>query len=396
MAMITPESMHEMGKIWFLLTILIILAAVSAVYFFGPQPLRFKTRPTPQDTFKAYDADGEKYAWDIEVIASGLEVPWDLALTDEGEIFITERAGKVKLLKKDGSIQTISNFPQVASVGESGMTGLALHPDFRQNGYIFIYYTYRVGGEILNRISRFTYKNNRLTDEVIILDKLPGGVIHNGGRMRFGPDQKLWILTGDAARPSSAQDIKSLSGKVLRINDDGSYTDGNAFKNSPVFSFGHRNPQGLDFHPLTEQPITTEHGETAYDEVNLIKAGKNYGWPDNKKCFSDDLLFENPILCSGEFTWAPSGAAFLGSDIWRLRNSYFFAGLRGQILERVDIVDGRVTNRETIIKDTYGRLRAVVSDKKGHLYVSTSNLDGRGNPKQGDDKILKLTPKKIE
>lgn len=369
-----------MSKLWLFLTALIILTTV----------------PPPQDTFKAYDADGEKYAWDIEVVASGLEVPWDLASTLEGEIFITERAGKVKLLKKDGSIQTIGNFPQVAAVGESGMTGLALHPDFKNNGYIFIYYTYRRGGEILNRVSRFTYQNNKLANELIILDKLPGGVIHNGGRMRFGPDQKLWILTGDAAKPSSAQDVKSLSGKILRINDDGSYPAGNPFQNSAVFSFGHRNPQGLDFHPLTEQPIATEHGETAYDEINLIEAGKNYGWPENKKCFSDDPRFENPILCSEEFTWAPSGGAFLGAEIWRLRNAYFFAGLRGQILERVDIVDGKATDRETIIENTYGRLRAVVSDKKGHLYVSTSNLDGRGNPKGGDDKILKLTPKKIK
>lgn len=386
---------------WHILAVLILSIVVGGASYYkniNSKPGTAQPTNSPKEQITAYDADREKYSWDIEVLASNLEVPWDLALTDEGDMFITERGGKVKLLKKGVKVaQTIADFSQVASVGESGMTGITLHPDFKKNKYVYIYYTYRSGGEILNRVSQFTYQNNQLTDENIILDNLPGGVIHNGGRIKFGPDKKLWILTGDGARPNFAQDLNSLGGKVLRINDDGSIPGDNPFKDSPVFTLGHRNPQGIGFHPLTEQPVTTEHGETAHDEINLIKIGKNYGWPEEKRCFSDDPRFENPLLCSGELTWAPSGGAFIGSKIWRLRNSYFFAGLRGQLLERIEIVNNAVTERETIIKDTYGRLRAVLADQKeAVLYVTTSNLDGRGDPKEGDDKILKITPKKVE
>lgn len=349
----------------------------------------FKSSPPPL----SFDADSEQYDWEVAEIARDLAVPWDLALLPDGRILLTERAGKVKLIDQSGQAKTIANFEQVSSVGESGMTGLTLHPNFLSNGYVYIYYTYRASGSILNRVSRFTLNNDLLLNEAVLIDSLPGGSIHNGGRMRFGPDQKLWILTGDAARPQLAQDPKSLAGKVLRVDDDGSVPDDNPTKGSPVYSFGHRNPQGLDWHPLTEELVATEHGETAHDEINIIKADGNYGWPEVNSCFGDSRLVE-PILCSEEDTWAPSGGAFLGTKIWHFRNSFFFAGLRGQLLERIDIIDGKVANRQTIIKNKYGRLRAVLADQQGSLYISTSNLDGRGQPNPGDDKILKLTPKK--
>lgn len=379
-----------------LLTTLLLVAILGYFYvnstskgFLGKK-VEGLPRPTP-----AYDADQEKYTWDIMVLASDLEVPWDMAFARDGRLFVTERPGRLKVLNKEGAVQAVATLTQVVSVGESGLTGLTLHPDFDENGHIYLYYTYRQGGSILNRVSRFTYTNGRLTEETPIVDSLPGGVIHNGGRLRFGPDGKLWVLTGDAARPELAQNMKSLAGKVLRVNNDGSTPSDNPFKNSPVYSLGHRNPQGLTFHPLTEELILTEHGETAHDEVNLIKAGGNYGWPESRRCDSSDPRFQNPILCSGQETWAPSGVAFLGREIWRLRNSLFLAGLRGQMLERVEIINGRVAERETIIKSTYGRLRGVVAGPDGNIYVSTSNLDGRGNPQPGDDKILKITPRKV-
>lgn len=341
----------------------------------------------------SFDADSEQYDWEITEVAKNLEVPWDLALLPDGRILLTERAGKVKMADQSGQVKTIANFEQVSSVGESGMTGLALHPNFLSNSYVYIYYTYRSSGSIFNRVSRFILKADQLSDEVILIDHLPGGSIHNGGRMRFGPDKQLWILTGDGARPSLAQDKNSLAGKVLRVNGDGLVPDDNPTKGSPVYSFGHRNPQGLDWHPLTEELVATEHGETAHDEINIIRPHGNYGWPEIKRCFGSSNLVE-PILCSNDETWAPSGGAFLGTKIWHFRNSFFFAGLRGQLLERVDIVDGKVVKRETVIKNKYGRLRAVLADGQGNLYVSTSNLDGRGQPQPDDDKILKLTPKK--
>lgn len=363
--------------------------------FPGKQPEASPSPVASNSPVEAYDVDQEKYAWEIKEIATGLDTPWDLVLLEDGRIFITERGGKVKLLDQ-GQVKEIADFPQVAEVGESGMTGLALHPDFSENGFIYIYYTFRKSGDILNRVSRFTFNGSILSDEKIILDNLPGGSIHNGGRMKFGPDKKLWVTTGDASRPALAQDVNSVAGKILRMNEDGSVPSDNPFPNSLVYSIGHRNPQGIDFHPLSEEIVVTSHGETAYDEVNIVKAGSNHGWPEVKKCFSGRKDFVEPILCSMEETWAPSGAAFMGSKIWKFRYSYVFAGLRGELLERVDIIDSKVAGRETITKGTYGRLRAVVADKDGNLYVSTSNRDGRGKIREGDDKILKITPKLVQ
>ena len=371
-------------KVYFIV-ILILLGAI--VYFIS--------QTVPKSFSPAYDADEEVYKWEIATLASGLEIPWDLALDETGRMFITERPGRLKVLEKNGEVKTIASLQQVVSVGESGLTGLALHPDFSKNGYIYLYYTYRDSGEILNRVSRFALKGDSLQGEKIILDKLPGGSIHNGGRLRFGPDGKLWVLTGDGARPALAQDVNSLAGKVLRLNDDGTVPSDNPNKNSPVFSLGHRNPQGLAWHPLTEELLITEHGETAHDEINLIRSNSNYGWPEVKRCFSSEPRFTNPILCSGDETYAPSGVASFGTNIWRLRNSFVFAGLRGNLLERIEVVDSKITARETIIKGTYGRLRAVLIDKEGNIYVSISNRDGRGNPKEDDDKILKIIPKKM-
>ena len=389
----------ERGYQVIILLLLVLLVSMIGYMFLGTKNSATQPSPNPQSSEppQAYDSDAEKYTWDISVLSTGLEVPWDLALTEDGRIFVTERPGKLKLVETNGNYQTVATLANVASVGESGLTGLALHPDFKTNGFIYLYYTYRDSGNILNRVSRFTFRNNTLSAEQIILDALPGGSIHNGGRLRFGPDKKLWVLTGDAARPALAQDINSLAGKVLRLNDDGSVPADNPVEGSLVYSTGHRNPQGIDFHPLSEEILVSSHGETAYDEINLVKANGNYGWPDIKKCFSDDPRFINPIFCTKEETLAPSGLAFMGNSIWRFRYSLIFAGLRGNILQRLGIVDGKVAEEEVIIKNTYGRLRGVIVDQKtGIIYVSTSNRDGRGQVQQGDDKILKITPKKVE
>lgn len=343
----------------------------------------------------AYNADTENYNWEISEFATDLEVPWDMAFTPDGSLFITERPGKLKLRLPDGTIKTIAQLPQVSSVGESGLTGIALHPNFAQNGFLYMYYTYRDQGVILNRVSRFIYKEDALTQETYIVNNLKGGSIHNGGRLRFGPDGKLWVLTGDAGRPNLAQDASALEGKVLRMNEDGSAPDDNPTKGSLVYSLGHRNPQGLDWHPLTEELLVSSHGETAHDEINLITPNGNYGWPVEKKC-REQSPYIAPLLCSGDDTWAPSGIAFWGTDIWRLRYSLFFAGLRSGKLHRIAITDSKVAEQETIIDGTYGRLRGLVKGPDGALYVSTSNRDGRGKPNPTDDRILRVVPQKAE
>lgn len=367
------------------------LIGVGIYMFKNNKPVVSDTTQSPPE---AYDSDAEKYSWDIQTIATGLEVPWDFAL-EGAKLFFTERSGRLKVLEND-QVKTIATLPQVASVGESGLTGMVLHPNFSENGYLYLYYTYRNTGQILNRVSRFTLKNDSLKEEKVILDNLSGGSIHNGGRLQFGPDSKLWVLTGDAARPALVQQVGFLEGKVLRMNDDGSIPSDNPNKNSLIYSLGHRNPQGLAWHPLTEELLVTEHGETAHDEINIIKPNNNYGWPEVKKCFSDDPRFTNPILCSRQETYAPSGVAAFGVSVWRLRNSFVFAGLRGNLLERIEVIDGKIGERETIIKGTYGRLRSVLIDKDGNIYVGTSNRDGRGNPAGEDDRILKISPKLVK
>lgn len=378
---------------WFLLFLLgsLIIIIGGGIYLTNRQS---SVTPSEIKSNVIKEVDSKDYKWQIEVIARNLEVPWDMGLSDNQDLFITERLGKVKLLKSNGQLINIATLDNVYSQGESGLTGIALHPNFSTNNLLYLYYSYQNNGQVLNRVSQFTFEKNSLKDEKVILDNLPGGLIHNGGRLRFGPDGKLWVLTGDAGNENLAQSLSSLGGKVLRLNDDGSIPDDNPLKNSAIYSYGHRNPQGLDWSPEGRELYISEHGSSNFDEINIVKANQNYGWPQVSRCFSDDPRFQNPILCSEETTWAPSGLAFLKTDLPKYKNSFIFAGLRGQILERVKVENGKVVEQETIIREEYGRLRGVLSDEKGSIYISTSNKDGRGTIKGGDDKILKITLRK--
>lgn len=340
----------------------------------------------PISSGKIFDADREKITWRDEVIATHLEIPWDLAEASSGKILFTERTGKLKSLElSDGKISTLAEIP-VATVSESGLTGLALHPNYGENHQLYVYYTFRRGGELLNRVVRYALNSETLADEKIIIDNLPGGQIHNGGRLRFGPDKKLYIQTGDAARQSIAQDRGSLGGKILRLNDDGSIPQDNPFSDSPIYTTGHRNPQGLDWHPLTEDLYSSEHGETAHDEINKILPGQDYGWPQTRP------NSQNPVASSNIETWAPSGLAFYGTKIWGLRNTMFVGSLRGQQLLRFDIVDGKVVKEEKLLRGKYGRIRAVLVIGDGTMIISTSNRDGRAKPVPEDDRLIRLTP----
>lgn len=371
----------------FLYLLIILLATTSLVLLTsknsdGNIAQTIKNRLSPEDEF----------SYQIETFATELVIPWDIAFDQAGNMYVTERPGNLTVFNNVGERIDSIKMDQVSSVGESGLTGLALDPNFTTNQQLYLYYSYRHSGNLLNRVSRFNYQKGLLSEEKIIVDALPGGSIHNGGRLRFGPDGKLYVPTGDAARPSTAQDKASLGGKILRINSDSTIPSDNPFPNSPIFTLGHRNPQGLAWHPLTEGLISTEHGETAHDELNLIKSGQNYGWPEEQLCDSDNPAFTNPIICSGADTFAPSGIAAYGTEKWPLRYSFFFAGLRGNLLERFEFIEGKVASRETIIKGDYGRLRAVTVGPDGSIYVSTSNKDGRSKANDGDDKILKVTP----
>ena len=328
----------------------------------------------------------------VETVAENLSIPWSIDFAPDGRIFFSERTGTMQVI--DDKIQKQIIVLDVGN-GEGGMLGIALDPDFKSNHYIYIYYTYNEVLSTKNKLVRFIESNNVLVEDKILLDDIPGASYHDGGRIKFGPDGKLYITTGDAGNPNSSQNLDSVAGKILRINSDGSIPDDNPFLNSPVYSYGHRNPQGIDWNQ-SGMLIATEHGPSGFqgvghDEINLIKAGANYGWPH---VIGDETMdgMTSPLLHSGVDTWAPSGASFYYSDqIPQWNGKYFVASLRGEHLLVIDFdVDFNITSHNKLFLGEYGRLRDVVQGPDG-LYVLTSNQDGRGAPSSNDDRILRIT-----
>lgn len=330
----------------------------------------------------------------VEVVAERLDVPWSLAFAPDGRLLFTERSGRVRVITKGRLEPEPVAVLRVNAVTEAGLMGLALDPDFSRNGYLYVMYTYRVGDQLWNRVSRLTERDGKAADERILLDNLPGGNIHDGGRLKFGPGGKLYITIGDAGTSAFAQQRDTLAGKILRINRDGSIPPDNPFPGSPVYSLGHRNPQGLAWHPVTGKLFETEHGPVGNDEVNTIEAGHNYGWPQvqaraGNPEFVDPILVFSPAL-------APSGATFYRGDIlWEWTGNLFFAALVGQQLHRIVLKapDFReVESHEAVYFGEYGRLRDVVEGPDGFLYFATNNRDGRGSPRPTDDRILRIVP----
>lgn len=362
--------------------ILLGIIVVTALGFLLTRQLNNPVSPTPTNQS---ERQGNLQA---AVIAENLDTPWALAFLPDKSMLITERPGRVRLIDAQGNLQPtpVKTLENVQEIGEGGLLGIALHPNFPSNHYIYLYYTYSGdGGNTLNRVVRMTYKNNQLEDETIVVDQIPGASNHNGGRIKFGPDNYLYITTGDAQNPSQAQDTNSVAGKILRVSDEGKPALGNPFGNQ-VYSYGHRNSQGLAW-DSQGQLWATEHGrsglQSGLDEINKIEAGKNYGWP----VIQGDETREGmvtPYLQSGDITWAPSGAVFRG-------NSLFFAGLRGQTLYEAVFSGGEIELREHF-KGEFGRIREVVLGPDNSLYITTSNRDGRGNPQSTDDRIIKVSP----
>jgi glucose/arabinose dehydrogenase len=321
----------------------------------------------------------------VTVVADKLQVPWSIDIAGDGRMVFTERTGKISVIDANGKLleNPLANI-RVESVEEAGLLGVALHPNFTRNHILYIYHTYSIDGKLYNKVLLLVEKDNRVTEARVILDGIPGAAFHNGGRLKFGPyDGKLYVSTGDAQNPEQAQDIKSLAGKILRINPDGSIPTDNPFPNSPIFSFGHRNIQGLAWHPVTKELYAIEHGPTGNDEINIIKPGHNYGWP--VEACKGDGKFDPAIICFNPAI-APAGATFAGSDRLGYKNDLIISTLKGSHLRLVDFE----TKAQNNILVGYGRLRDVIEAPDGSLYVLTSNKDGRGIPSPDDDKILKI------
>jgi len=339
---------------------------------------------------------------DVEVVARGLEVPWSIDFTPDKRLLFTERAGRMSAIVDD-EIKLMLELDVEARPGdEGGLLGIAVDPNFVDTSSIFAYYTYRnVEDRVLNRVSRFVEKGGKLLDEKIILDDIPGGRVHDGGRIKFGPDGKLYVTTGETWHRDLAQDLNSLGGKILRLNRDGSMPKDNPFPNSPIYSYGNRNPQGLAWHPVTNALYSTEHGPSgengwyAHDEINLIEPGKNYGWP-SVIGEGDDLRYTNPLYHTGNETWAPSGCTFYSGDLYPdWKNALFVANLRGEHLRIIKFRPPdytRIDSNMALLDGELGRLRDVVQGRDGYLYICTSNRDGRGSPREDDDIIGRIRP----
>ena len=318
--------------------------------------------------------DKSNLQFNVEILVQNLDTPWAIDFLPSGEMVFTEREGKVNLW--NGNDVRVIGEIEVSEISESGLAGIAVDPDFETNGFVYVYYTHNKG----NRVSRFILENNILKSEFILLDEIPSAQFHDGGRIKFGPDGKLYVTTGDATNPSSAQDINSLSGKILRMNKDGSIPEDNPFDNY-VYSYGHRNPQGIAWNNKGIL-FASEHGPTQNDEINKIEKGNNYGWPVEceKQAGIDDV---KPVRCYTEFTLAPSGIAFYKSDL-------YVTGLRGAQVRRIVFNDEHSEIlKEKVLFSGLGRIREVV-EHDGYLYFATSNKDGRGIPKEGDDKIIRV------
>ena len=319
----------------------------------------------------------------VQVLAQNLDVPWAIDIAEDGRLFFTERTGSVMVVDKNGSLLSDPvAYINVMQNGESGLLGLVLHPNFTENHLLYVYHTYSNNSAVLNKVLMLTENDNKIVESKVIIDNIPAAERNDGGRIKFGPDGKLYIATGDAQQPELAQDAGSLAGKILRLNSDGSIPEDNPFEGSPVYSYGHRNIQGLAWHPLSEDLYASEHGPEGNDEINLIKPGSNYGWPI-EDCSAEK--FEKPILCFNPAV-APAGMTFAALDRLGYQNDILLATLKAQHIRLVDLE----SDVESNILTGFGRIRDIVEADDGSLYVATSNRDGRAVPSQNDDKILRI------
>ncbi|MEU9841547.1 PQQ-dependent sugar dehydrogenase [Actinomadura sp. NPDC048032] len=307
-------------------------------------------------------------------VTENLKVPWAVAFLPGADALVTERdTARLLRVTPSGRATTVATVPGVDAKGEGGLLGVAVSPSYGTDHFVYLYYTAASD----NRVVRATY-DGRLSDLKPIVTGIPKGSIHNGGRLAFGPDKMLYVTTGETGETGMAQDRNSLGGKILRVTPEGAPAPGNPF-GTRVWTYGHRNVQGLAWDDAGRL-YATEFGQDRFDEINLIRKGGNYGWPvvegvGHRKGFTDPLL-----------TWttdqaSPSGLAYANGSLWA-------AALRGERLWQVPLDNGKVGRPLARFQGHYGRLRAVVRAPDGSLWVTTSNKDGRGQPRPGDDRII--------
>ncbi|MCC7046480.1 MAG: PQQ-dependent sugar dehydrogenase [Alphaproteobacteria bacterium] len=366
------------------------LAIMALSYVFpcptGAEPIEGRQPQTVKEQFRP-----EVSGYKVEVWTRRLEIPWSLVFLPDGQALVSERPGRIRMVAKDG---TLAEAPYAAlpvrAQGEGGLMGLALHPDFARQPFIYAMMTVSEGGKVINRVVRMRHGAGAAIDKVIV-DDIPGATYHNGGRIAFGPDGMLYVTTGENFQAELAQDLKSLGGKILRVTPEGAVPADNPFPGSPVWSYGHRNPQGLAWHPETKELFISEHGPSGEfgrrkdDEINIVRKGGNYGWP--RVVGAAGLKdYVDPVLLWRETGAPPSGIAFFDGSL-------FVATQRSDSLIRVDFdrkgEDWTVKSIERWFSDKpdsgkWGAFRDAVVGPDGALYALT-NFSG------GDDKILRIT-----
>jgi glucose/arabinose dehydrogenase len=337
----------------------------------------------------------------LDTIASGLTVPWAMAFAPDGRIFVTERPGRIRVIENGRLAPSPWATLPVEATGEAGLMGLALAPDFATSRELFVVGTFRAGSDLVNRVMRLTERNGAGVEPTVIFDRIPSNTLHAGDAIAFGPDGMLYVATGDARSPSSAQST-SLAGKILRITRDGRVPADNPRANSPVYARGFRNVQGLAWEPGTRQLFATEHGPSGFgnelfrrdrDELNAVVKNGNFGWPviagGGVGPFEDPIAVWSPAI-------APSGlAVYDGTEFPEWRGNLFVGSLRGEHLRRIVVKRNtrgawRVTEQQVLFDERLGRVRAVAFAPDGHLYFSVTNRDGRGEVRRSDDRIFRV------
>lgn len=357
--------------------------------------------PGNAESVVATSIDGVQFR--VEVVAGGLEVPWGFAWLPTGEMLVTERPGRVRIIEK-GKLRAepVFTVPDVEPSSESGLMDISMHPDFARNSFVYLAYAYNKDGKRI-KVMRYKYAGGLLTEPKVIIEDIPGAPNHAGMRARFGPDKKLYITTGDATDWNAAQKLDSLAGKTLRLNDDGTVPQDNPFvkregARPEIWSYGHRNAQGLAWQPGSGVMFQTEHGPSTFegkgsggDEVNIVERGANLGWPEIHHTETRAGMV-SPLLEYSPACAPASGAFYNGSQFPIFKGNFFFGCLRGTRVIRVILDRRKVVRQEDLLAGTFGRIREVAEGPDGYIYFSTSNRDGRGTAAKDDDRIMRLIP----